>query len=744
MADCNTGVLRHRYGKATSCTLFEMYSMKSTVAFAIISLLAGTPMMADCSPSVVVQVPVAACKSGTATAAVTGPPGATYAWTVDGGTIVGDAAGDRVNISLGTNATATASVTMTSGGCVSHGSAVIALHDPFNARIAAIPAARAGEPLTISWVYENGAPAHQTISGAEIGTVSLEPGIRSYTYTPENSGSRQVVIDAAMPIAAVSAPPPSRQRTVAKSPVSASGCATVHSAASYTVGLCAEPSVLIDGPASVVSGTSFQLSVRPQAGAVATWTITNGSPATATGDSVTITAGVSGTVGVNVRLARGACVGQLDRGIEIAAQAVCNNPKVVVSAGAVGCGSAIVNAAFTGTPPFKGMWSDGSPFNTNATTLTRMVTMPGNYSIVSFEDAACAGSSSGMAVISAVGPTATIVGKMNSCIGTDKLTVQFTGKPPFSGAWLDGTGFLTSEMQIEKPVTATGPNGVAYGYDGTDCRLGIVGSVQGIQPVTLHAERFCESPDFDNAVSVYATVDTNPTNPLTVTWSDGVTTSANGYPVYRVATKPDQTTTYTIVSGHDANCPAIIGSPASVTVFASPIPNFELGVGDICTGLTKTASLVTPPPPDATVHWFVDNGSIVSGQGTSSVQYQTGVPGTMVLGCTFIYPDDRCPTSHRGTARIDADPVGTLSLAKAQISSGQTVLITFTIDTATWTWNLHDSANQNIPFVGLCGAHITCLAQYSSTVPGTTNITLEMEGFCANKKSVSVPLTIVP
>lgn len=719
--------------------------MKSTLAFAVIFLLAAARLMADCSPFVTVQVPVAACKSGTATAAVFGVAGATYAWTVDGGTIAGDAAGDRINISLGTNTTATASVTVTSGGCVSHGNGVIALHDPFNVRIAAIPAAHAGEPLTISWAYDNGAPAHQTISGADFGNVSLEPSVRSYTYTPQTSGSRQVVIDAALPSQAISAPSGSRQRAVAKSPVSASGCATVRSAMPYTVGLCAEPAVVIDGPASVGPGTSFQLSVRPQPGAVATWTISNGSPATATGDSVTITAGSTGTVGVNVRLTRGACVGQLDRAVDIAAQAVCNEPKAVVSAGPVGCGSASVNATFTGKPPFSGMWSDGSRFTSGATTLNKMVTMPGNYSIVSFEDAACAGSSSGMAVISAVGPTATIVGKASSCIGTDKVTVQFKGTPPFSGVWRDGTNFLTNEMQIERPVTATGPNGIDYGYDGTGCLLAVLGSVQGFQPVTLHALQYCLSPDFDNVVLIYAAVDSDFVDPVTVTWSDGVTTSSNGVPVYRGPSNPGQTTTYTIVSGHDgSNCPAIIGTPASVTVNVSAIPDFELGVGDICTGLTKTASLVTPPPADATVHWFVDNGSIVSGQGTSSVQYQTGVPGTMVLGCTFTYPDSRCPTSHRGTARIDADPVGTLNLAQTQISSGQAVLISFTIDTATWSWYLHDSANQYIPFIGNCGAHINCQAQYSSTVPGTTNITLEMEGFCSNKKSVSVPLTIVP
>ena len=112
MADCNTGVLRHRYGKATSCTLFEMYGMTSTLPFVIIFLLTGGRLMADCSPSVTVQVPVAACKSGTATAAVIGAAGATYAWTVDGGTIIGDAAGDRINISLGANTAATVSVTI--------------------------------------------------------------------------------------------------------------------------------------------------------------------------------------------------------------------------------------------------------------------------------------------------------------------------------------------------------------------------------------------------------------------------------------------------------------------------------------------------------------------------------------------------------------------------------------------------------------------------------------------------------
>ncbi|HXH40204.1 MAG TPA: hypothetical protein VNN08_16360, partial [Thermoanaerobaculia bacterium] len=429
-----------------------MPGKKSFFGFILTSLLT-VRLAADCLPAVVVEVPPAACKSGSATAAVVGVPGATYAWTVAGGQIVGDAAGDRITIALGTNATATVSVSMTSGGCVSSGSAVITLHDPFGIRVGAIPTGHASEPLTIVWAYDNGAPAQQTISGGDIGIVTLASDVRSYTYTPLTSGSKQIVFDAGMAMPPNTPPATSRRRSVAKTPASASSCALVHTSMPYTVSECIEPAVVIDAPDSVLTGTTFQLNVRPQPGAVATWTILNGSPATATGESVMVTAGSSGNVDVSVRLTRGTCAGHLDRSIAITAQPVCNNPTATVSAGPVSCGTGIVNAVFTGTPPFQGVWSDGVPFSSNATALARTVTFPGNYSILTFVDAACSGTSSGVAVLPALRPTATVVGKANSCVGADTFTVQFAGKPPFSGCWLDDSCFVTNDMQIVKAVT---------------------------------------------------------------------------------------------------------------------------------------------------------------------------------------------------------------------------------------------------------------------------------------------------
>src|SRR3954453_17133088 len=124
------------------------------LSVAIASLVLSVRLTAQCSSSVAVQVPLSACKLGTVTVGVTPIRGASYAWTVDGGTIIGDAPSDRISITLGTKDTATASVTVIAGTCTSRGSGVIALRGAFGV-VPAIPEAHANEPLTITWIYDN-------------------------------------------------------------------------------------------------------------------------------------------------------------------------------------------------------------------------------------------------------------------------------------------------------------------------------------------------------------------------------------------------------------------------------------------------------------------------------------------------------------------------------------------------------------------------------------------------------------
>jgi hypothetical protein len=713
----------------------------------LLSFLPALHLQADCSPTVAVLVPATACKSGTATAGVIAVPGATYAWTVDGGQIAGDAAGDHITITLGTNAKATASVTMTSGGCVSHGNGVIALHDPFGVRVVPIAAGRAGEPLTVIWNYDNGAPGQQTISG-DFGVVALAPDVRNYTYTPQKSGSKQFAIDAVMKLPPFTAPPPSRQRAVSKSPAGASPCTVAHAAAAYQVGECSTPSVAIDAPASVISDTKFEVSVGPQAGAVAFWTITNGFPATATGQTVTVTAGSSGEVGISVRLTRGACTDSRDRSIAITPKPACDNPKAAVSTGSLSCGSATLNASFTGKPPFKGTWSDDVPFETSNTSLVRIITVPGNYSISHFQDAICEGTSSGVAVISALYPSATILGKFgNSCTEVDTATVFFAGKPPYSGCWLDGTCFQTNQSTLTKTITKAGWNTLASGNDGTGCSMEIFGGVPAFVSPHVGLSRRCEwTPDFGNYANFFLFY-AGTTNGPGITWSDGVKTGNA-----RFSIRPSQTTTYTVASISEGVCPAIWDTPRSITIYPTPVPEFKPDGGDLCLGATGTTTLAVPPPAGTTVHWDIGYGTILSGQGTNSIQYQAGDPTPtiqMYITCTFTSADpDRCPLITRTSRRvIHGNPYAALLFHEGNaLQAGKTMPIQFAVGGDATGWSLTNSMNDSMVPSGPCIATDpgTCYWLYTSTHGGgQSTITLHVTNGCQTT-DVSKVLTILP
>jgi len=739
-----------------------MPGRKSFLIVTLLSLVTTVRLSADCPSTVTVLAPPSACKSGTATVAVTGVPGATYAWTVDGATIAGDATSDRVNLTFGAKAAATVSVTMTAGGCVSHGNSVIALHDAFNVQVAAVHDAHASEPLTLSWNYTDGSPARQTITGSDFGTITLAPGVRSYTYWPDKSGTKQFVIDAALAAPAGSAPLPSRQRAVATSPAFASSCTLVHAAVPYSVSDCVAPPVLIDVPESVVKGTTFHATVRSQPGALALWTITNGSPETATGDDVTITAGTTGNVAVSVQLTRGACGDQSARSIPILAEAACDHPTVVVSAGAVSCGSAVVNATFTGTPPFKGLWSDNVPFTTSLKSFTRTVKQAGTYSITSFEDLWCAGTASGAAEVPVPGPTVSFTSSGNSCVGTDTITATFTGKPPFTGFWQDDarTPLQTNEMSVTRPIFAycsTGGGNIFSGHDGTGCSITVVGS----QPIVHIPNKLRVGTDcpVGNTTSVWANFDVGawcyasnslPEGPWTAVWSDGVTTSSNDTNSRQNRRSGPTGTIFTVVSAHNAFCAAEIvnASPPASTDVA---PDFTLPDG-VCVGQTQTVSLTTTPPLGAVVTWSVNNGSIVSGQGTSTMQYLPTFVGPANISCAFSYPiPNHCPLSLQRSVLVGPiEPFTTLTVSPTETAygGGEPIDLAFTTNIGLVSWSWSNSLNDSITPVGNCTPPFTqsgvCHARYTSLHgAGVSTITLHVNGFCRSK-DITVKLTLNP
>lgn len=273
--------------------------------------------VAACSTTVAVRVPLLACRFGTAEAQVEPIPGATYAWSAEGATIVSGNGTPSVLLGFGGARSAVARVTVTENGCVSAGAAVLNLRDPLSATMS-VPEANAGTPVRLTWSYNTAEPVLTQILELPDGAapIRLAPELRSYTFTPAVEGSKTVKLTAALYRIGA------RRRAVRSgSGPRASSCSLVEA--------------------------QREMRVRPR----------------------------------------------------------CTGPRARVSGGGSACDAVSVHAQFEGTAPFRGRWSDGVSFATSAIAIDRTVTETGTYTIVEFEDANCAGSTSGAASVEIQPPT---------------------------------------------------------------------------------------------------------------------------------------------------------------------------------------------------------------------------------------------------------------------------------------------------------------------------------------------------
>ena len=238
---------------------------------------------AEC-PTPALFLPLTGCRFGSAVAAVKPVDGATYSWTIEGGTLLSGAGSERVLIAIGSGLTLKVTATIASPSCGARNAAgIMALRDPFTVKsFSAAGAGAAGQPRTIAWSYDNGAPVAQILSGTDFGTVTLSSNARSYTYTPSLYGDKNVVLQASTNAAIAG-----RTRAAGRGTAAASSCTSVRAEAKYHVD-CTTPVVTIDAPAATGVGIPFTARVKLPPGTSAAWTIANATPSTATGDSVSI------------------------------------------------------------------------------------------------------------------------------------------------------------------------------------------------------------------------------------------------------------------------------------------------------------------------------------------------------------------------------------------------------------------------------------------------------------------------
>jgi hypothetical protein len=703
-----------------------------------------------CPLEIVMSLPLLGCRFGTATASIAPIDGALYDWKVMGGSILSGNGTPKILLALGDGANALVSVAVNNRGCLSNGGGVISLHDAFTVNMTADPA-RVDATATLRWSFTGGEPVAQSITGTDFPQpLNLPTDVRTYTYTPSVAGAKDVSIFA------TSVAAPLRRRPSGRARDSASTCTSAQTSITYQVDECAKPTLSIQAPAMVVAGSAFDVRAVTDATSVH-WTITNGSPAAADGTLVTIRAGTTGTVGFSATAKRGSCpfTASSSGSSAIVAELVCSHPTATVSAGPSDCSGGTVNVTFTGVPPFRGKWSDGESFTAQGVSMTRRVTSPGSYNLISFEDAACAGTTSGVANFAAFGPQAQIT-STGSCT-KDTVTVTFTGRPPFVGQWSDNESFTTSEMRITRQASTPGPLTILY-FDDAQCRGTVNGSLYIFPNPTISARTdwpvdpatdcypYPAGPGLQDTAGLAVDFDGG-TLPLSVTWSDGVTSTANSWPVRRYVLARE-TTTYTVVSAHDAHCPATLLHP-SVTLWISPRPDVivdNLGpAGSICDHVATTAHLATAPPAGTTVTWTIQNGTITGGQGTPTVSFTTGTNGPGAVTSNFTFNDRRCPIATTKNINVTGVPgQPTIQISPSTIQPGGTATITYTLGANTYVAGLDMSRRDEITPLGDC-VNSVCHATFHDLLGvGTSTITVNVKGYCLQPNNASATITITP
>jgi len=692
---------------------------------------------AECPATVPLMLPANGCRFGTAVAAVTPVPGASYAWSIEGGDFVGGLGTDHVTIALGGGASVKVSVAVATANCTSTGSAVIALHDAFTITSFTAAAGVLGQPQTISWEYANGSPQSQVLIGSDFGTVTLSNDARSYSYTPLTEGDKNVMLQARS-----GAPPAAagRPHAAGRGTGAASDCNVAAAKAAYHVD-CSRPDATIFAPASVGIDTAFTARVRLDSFSTAKWTIANGTPSSATGESVVIRATGSAAVEIGVVVTAGNCSSSSSAHIPLVPS--CDNPTAeVVLVPKTDC-SIAVQAHFTGRPPFRGAWNDGVPFVTSSFTAERIVTAAGTFSVAHVDDAFCSGGASNAVTATPHHISAVLSQPSGSCTTSAQAVATLTGTPPFTGVWSDGQTFTTSSNQVTRQVTQGGILTLQL----SDATCGPVRSTNdlafgapGNVVVTFDPSISTSCLPAGSAVKVLANV-VNGFPPYTLTWSDGFTqtvSSSTPLPVTRFLTIPAAGLTAGITAAHDAVCTLTVSQPISL----SAIQNSRFVVsGTFCPSQQSTATLNNAPVSGSSIGWSLSNGTIVSGQGTTSIKFVPGV-GASTLSCAIT-----APSGCSGTSSVGINGWGTpaqpqpVSTPSPTVAVGGTVKIAWTIDGNTQSSTIDASTIGNQPAAPQCSGTL-CSASYVAKTTGTVTFTVHAFGHCGEVVNGSTSLTV--
>jgi hypothetical protein len=715
-------------------------------------------------PSVPLLLPPFGCTLGVATAAVNEIPGATYSWSVDGASITSGNGSSRIELRLGSGDAAGVAVSIHRGDCITTSVGIIKLTAPVVLHDLKAAAGQVFQPVTITW-QRDGEVKSQTISGTDFeAEVPMAPDATSYTYTPFAEGSKVVFLraESTTPVNPGTPVSAGRRRATYTKPVSASTCGSFSAKVEYAVGNCNTPAFNIAAPSGVKPGGTLSaeivLTSNPDTAPTYKWTITNGTPSGPVDRrTIQIVAGSSGQVIVSaeVRLSP-TCATTLRRNIEISAS--CSNPTATISTVA-DCKRTQVRATFTGKPPFSGVWSDGAEFTTNDNVISRDVLVAGTYTIHSFHDAICDGAVVNGLLLNPPGSVSISIHGSTCSNGT--VVARFIGTPPFYGYWSDTREtFVTNDYTLNHTVVPGMPDYFLTAFHDSNCtdpntlRVSNTLKIPEAPTASLRVEEVvstaCSTPDR----GAFLAADVFGQPPIHVKWSDGLVQDLPYTPARRVIWPDGRTSgsqTYSIIEASDSTCPAVIRNGSLKVTFAdTPRINHPDTDNFLCTGQTSTATIDHNPPPGIPIIWSITNGSIVSGQGTPTLVWKAGAPGSDVtLTCKFDYNNNDCMTTATALPKPHVRAVMTLpviSPANLEVALGKSVEFTVTVSHEYEALSVYADLTPDVVFLTTTdnsdGTHTLTCRYTSSTGTGVKTITVGRYNSCEGLKYSTFTITV--
>lgn len=622
---------------------------------------------AACDP-VAMAVPLFACERGSASASVNPVNGATYAWSVEGATITSGQGTPRVAVSLGDAAIVRLTVVITADSCSRTASGIIAVRKPLSIAELKVPAAAdAGTKVTIEWSYPVGIqPGAQLLRGdAFAAPVVLTAEQRSYAFTPNVGGTRtiELVASYAPAIPTVVVPKGSKRRAAGSTLVGSTGCTVAQAQKQFTL-RCNAFAPSIETVADAESGKAFTAQVHLEEGESARWSASGGTIVSGEdSDRIEVVPDdFVSEVGLSVTIARtNNCSVESQASVRVHPRQACVSHPPVANVTLTGraCASATVQATFSGTPPFRGYWSDGARIETNQSTITHEFTSPGAYTIAGFTDATCAGNVNSTAEVHSFNPGVTLTTDQFCPEAT--VTAHFTGTPPFKGRFMPGEWFETNESTISMKVPREWTYAQVLYVTDANCPNGGEGASSNVITLNQPSEVWLEPSDLV-CVADYGGYLTahfiNTGTPFSVQWSDGVVTTLNdpSFPhIYRTLMTSKFNDTISIVRAWDAHCDAVVRN-STVTLSYRPIPQIDTYDNTVCRGSTGKIGLTSKTlHPDTQFTWTATNAEILSGQGTREITFkpptEAGWSARIWLQATF--PDGHCdPAGWRDNAPI--------------------------------------------------------------------------------------------